>query len=545
MTTHKISLSCLSALLGGVMMATVLSACGPEEIDNLYSRNNSTIGISASAYELFLDEEHPDAVALTVAWTDAYPYGDEYITTYQYQIDAEGSLASSVKEYEDDGVYTRSYTHRELQEMVTGHFGCPTSSRATLTFTVTASFVGPRVVLPDISSLNVVVKTYGEKQFKADRLFMGGTSVGEQEIEITPTSATSNLYTWSGALKAGTLNFPVIYEDEINAIGPKEPDSPITDSEMDAVITDATKANYWVIPSDSNYRITIDLTSRTVKIVDAGEIIEVDRLFMKGDATGNEEIAVDAALEKEGLFAWRGQLTAGSLYFPIEFGGETSVALVPRDASSHEISDGNAMELGLTLIETGLSGRFWEIPEAGIYRIVVNTTDHTLTIYSEATDIPNTVVSYNNTVDGINPYTQEVTELWMWGGFNDAAHDPGLKAGFEEKYKLIQSVADPNVFVYYGSVLPRGKSTDDWSGATGTGAMTFLVSNIENNVYAYGSTADAKRNDHRGYLNVNLGETLKIVAGQGDNRYAYFNVPENCNYVVVDIKNLTVYFGHK
>lgn len=543
MIKNQSIISSLTVILAFGLSGAGLTSCGPDDIDNLYSRNNSTIQISTSGSEIILDEEHSDEVALTVDWNEAYSYGDEYITTYQYQIDAEGSLASSVKEYEDDGNYHRSYTHAELQELLTNHFGAPTSSRTTLTFTVTASFVGPRVVLPDISTLNVVVKTYGEKQFKADRMWLGGSATGDQAIELS--SSTEDIYTWSGSLKAGTLNFQVEYEDEKNAIGPKEPNAPISESEMEAVITDASKANYWVLPSDANYRITVDMLNQTVKIVDAGEIIEVNHLFMKGTATGNAEIAVGAALEAEGLYAWKGELQSGTLYFPIEYAGETSTAIVPKDASDHTVADGTRMDLGLALIETGIDGRYWEIPSAGTYRVVVNTTDHVVTIYSSATDMKNTQVSYNNTVDGINPYTQEVTELWMWGGFNDAAHDPGLKAGFQEKYKLIQSVADPNVFVYYGGVLPRGKSTDDWSGATGTGAMVFLVSNIENNVYAYGSTADAKRNDHRGYLDVNLGETLQLVPGQSDNRYANFNVPENCNYVVVDIKKLTVYFGHK
>ena len=71
------------------------------------------------------------------------------------------------------------------------------------------------------------------------------------------------------------------------------------------------------------------------------------------------------------------------------------------------------------------------------------------------------------------------------------------------------------------------------------------MSNIENNVYAYGSTIEAKRNEKRGYLPVSIGETLTLVPGQSDNRYAYFCVPEGCNFVVVDIENLTVLFDKK
>ncbi|MDE6402552.1 MAG: DUF5116 domain-containing protein, partial [Muribaculaceae bacterium] len=62
---------------------------------------------------------------------------------------------------------------------------------------------------------------------------------------------------------------------------------------------------------------------------------------------------------------------------------------------------------------------------------------------------------------------------------------------------------------------------------------------------AYGSTAEAKRNSKVGYVKPALGETSTLVAGQGDNRYAYFCIPENCNYVVVDIEKLTVIFDNK
>lgn len=527
------------------LLAGTVTACGDEEIDNTYSRNNSVIQIATSSDYVVLDESNPDAVALTIEWNEAHPYGSEYITTYQYQLDAVGSKASSIKEYEDDGLYRREYTNRELQELLVGHFGCLTSSVTSVNLTITASFEGPRIVIPDIATATVRIKTYGEKQFMADRLFIGGTAVGDKQIELTPSSATSGTYNWNGALKAGKINFPVIYGDENNAISPAKADTPIDGSEMPAIVADASTANYWLIPADGNYRLTVNLNARTVKIADAGSIIEMDKLFLSGSAVGGEDIEVAPALEADGLYAWRGELKAGHLFMPLEFDGGKAVSFVPKADGDHDIHDGEAHEFGQVATEASTGASYWEIPAAGIYRVVVNTEDRLVTIYSPATDKANATVSYNNTVDKINPYTQEVTELWMWGGFNASAHDDGLKAGFQKKYRLEQSLANPMVFVYHGEVLPRSASTDDWSKATGVGALNFLVSNIENNVYAFGSEADAKRNSKRGYLPVTLGETLKLVPGQSDNRYAYFCVPENCNYVVVDIENLTVVFDNK
>lgn len=535
----------ITGIAGMALLLAGVCSCSQEEIDNSYSRNNYVIELTASTKEIVLDEDNPNSVALTLKWNEAHPYGNDFITTYQYQIDAAGSSSMSIKEYEDDGRFSRTYTNHELQEMLVNHFGCLTSTRTQMTFTLTASFVGPHAVLPDISSVTVTVKTYGEKQYLADTMYIAGSAIGDNKVEIFPVNTVSNIYTWSGALSEGTINFPVIYGDENNVFSPLEPDTPVTDEEMEAVMVDETQANYWMVQQEGNYRVTVNLDNHTVKIVNVGEVIELDNLYLAGNATNGEEIEMIPCLEEEGLYAWYGELNSGSLYLPLVYDGESTVSFIPKDGSDHSIHDGETMEFAQSLTDGVLDKGYWEIPQQGNYRIVVSTVDHTIAIYSSETDKPNTVVSYNNTVDGINPFEQEVTELWIWGGFNDSAHDPGLKAGFEEKYRMKQSVANPYVFVYYGSNLPRGTSTDDWSKATATGALNFLVSNIENNVYAYGADINAKRNEYRGYQNVNLGETLKLVPGQSDNRYAYFCVPENCNFVVVDIENLTVFFDHK
>lgn len=534
----------IARLTAIALLAGTVTACDDEDIDNSYSRSNSVIQLEVSSDYVLLDESNPDAVALTLTWNEAHPYGNEFITTYQYQVDAVGSKASAIKEYEDDGIYRRQYTNAQLQDMLTGHFGCLTSSNIILNLSVTASFEGPRVVIPDIATTSVTIKTYGPKQYLADRLFISGEAV-DKEIELATTTPTSGIYNWTGALSAGKINFHVIYGDENNAISPAETDAPITSDEMPAIMADAVKANYWIIPEPDNYRITINMNNRTVKIVPAGSIIELDRLFMTGAATADEAIEIGRTLENDDLYAWRGALKAGKLYMPIEFNGETAVSFVPKDKNSHDINDGVVHEFDQVPTASGTMAAYWEIPADGTYRIVVNITDRTVTIYSAATDMKNIEVSYNNTVDQINPYTQEVSELWMWGGFNASAHDDGMKAGFQSKYRMVQSLANPYVFVYKGDNLPRSTSTDDWSKATATGALNFLVSNIENNVYAYGSTIEAKRNSKRGYLPVSLGDELQLVPGQSDNRYAYFCVPENCNFVVVDIENLTVKFDHK
>ncbi len=62
---------------------------------------------------------------------------------------------------------------------------------------------------------------------------------------------------------------------------------------------------------------------------------------------------------------------------------------------------------------------------------------------------------------------------------------------------------------------------------------------------AFAKSADAVRNSYNGYTTVTAGKIEGAVTGQGNNRYAYFLIPEGCNYVVVDLENNTVLFDIK
>lgn len=538
---NKILFNGLKAVSVGLLAFTAASC--DDDIDNFFSRNQSEITIDGSGEYIKLDESKPDEVALTIEWSPAHDYGYDYYTTYQYEISA-GSDATAIEEYEDGKVFHREYTNAELQDLLVNHFGVTTSTAVDITFTVTASFDGPTLKVPDVETKTVKIKTYGPKQFAADTLYMAGTAVGEQRVELQNSEAAPLVYTYTGRLEAGNINFPVINFDEHNAIGPAAPDTPIELGDMPAVITDETEANSWVIPEADTYRITVNLAEHTVRIVAAGAVVDVDQMFLAGTAVGDEQVEIAQTLENENLYAWRGELQAGTLYLPLTYEGTQEMSIVPAAAGDSDIHDGSQQSFTQVATSTAEASRYWEIPEAGTYRIVVNKEEKTITIYSAATDLKNMEVSYNNTTEGINPYTIEVTKLWMWGSFNKSANDPGLKPGFQEQYTLQQSLADPCVFVYSGEPLPRENVTDAY-GVASVGAVKFLVANHENNVYAYGSTADAKRNDHNGYTEVTSNAPQTLVAGQGHNRYAFFCIPEGCNFVVVNIRNLTVVFDQK
>lgn len=437
-----------------------------------------------------------------------------------------------------------------MQKILVDHFGLTTSTIGEVLFTVTANFEGPRLMVPDIATATLKIKTYGPKQYKADNLYVGGSAVGEDNIKLTLKDEINKIYSYEGALVAGKINFPVDYADELNAIGPETADTPITTGEMPGVIFDRAEANSWVIPSAATYRVTVNMSKKTVKIVEAGAVVEADQVFLAGSAVGEEQIEVAQALENDQIYAWRGELKAGKLYIPLTFEGEQAMAIVPEIANNHDIEDGQLATFGQALISK-VDNQYWTIPADGTYRIVLNKEEKTITIYSAATDLKPLNVSFNNTELGINPWKQDVNVLHMYGGFNSFAYDAGTDEETgkayrycQVKYNLIQSLANPKVFVYKGDVLPRAKYTDGY-GTTNTGWVNFSTLRYANNGWFVGSTADAERGKRNGYKEVVAGKIEGAVVGQSHNRYAYFLIPEGCNYVVVDIENNTVLFDIK
>lgn len=533
-----------------VFVSCLFMGCTDDDPDDYFARNHYDMEMSSSAGEIILNENTPDEVALTLEWTPAADLGSDYVLTYVYEADLVGKkpdgAAEAVKEYEDGGVLRRSYTHRQLQEILVDNWLQLTNSTASIVFTITASYEGPALVVPDVSTTTVRIKTFGPVPFMADRLFMSGTAVGAEDIEISKSATNAQLFVYNGHLSAGTVNFPIIFRDQDreNAIGPVTAQQEISGEAMTAEAKSKETAGVWVVNEAGDYRVTVNFANKTVSFIPAGDILELDKLYMAGTAIGNE-MELTQTLEDDAIYAFRGELNAGSLYFPILFGGEKQLSIVPNTDGNKNIDDGVTVGFGQNQTSVAGASNHWNIETAGTYRIVVNTDTKMITIYSPATDLQNMKKSWNNTVIGQNPYVEEVTALWMYGGFNAYAGDGNGFTGFNNKYKLQQSIANPYIFVYKGDNLPRETLVDEYDKQSYTGALRFAVSNIHNNVYAFGSTADAERNKKNGYLPVASGEPQNLVEGQGHNRYAYFLIPENTNYVMVDIENLIVVFDNR
>lgn len=293
-----------------------------------------------------------------------------------------------------------------------------------------------------------------------------------------------------------------------------------------------TKSNSFIVNESFEvghvYSFNIDIES---------DVLQVDKIYLAGTAVeGIENVEVTQTLENEKIYAYYDNLKAGTLYLPIELGGERNKAIIPNVGGNHNINDGQKQNFSQTNI-SNVENNYWKIPSAGKYRIVVNIETKEITIYSEFTDMkPKVVGPWKDTVNKPEGedyvlVTTPVDYLWMWGNFDSKAY---LSVPSDD-YKMTPSKASPYIFTYSGDI-----ETGD------NKFIKFLVSNIRNNVYAFGAgNGDPKKDT---FVDVELGATCKMVGGQDRNRYCYFYIPKGTNFIVVDITddaNPTVIFSKR
>lgn len=170
-----------------LLVGSCMIGCNEENDVNPLD-NRSDLVIEASATDIKLNEDTPNDIALTLNWTKADPISSEYSLSYIYKVDLASNDFSDntlIKEFVD-GESSKSYTHKELQQLLTDKWELTPGTTTTLSARIIGSLEGPKFVKPEISTVSVKIQTYIEKEFKADKLYISGTAVDGEDIEIRP-----------------------------------------------------------------------------------------------------------------------------------------------------------------------------------------------------------------------------------------------------------------------------------------------------------------------------------------------------------------------
>lgn len=255
-----------------------------------------------------------------------------------------------------------------------------------------------------------------------------------------------------------------------------------------------------------------------VKII----VFDADKISISGNAI-ESEAEMSRTLENDNLYAWLGNLTPGELTIPVEFDG-MRYYICP--AGNGQLKDGEADEV--TMEETSAS---WKITEAGEYRIVVDMQNKTVTIRSPKTALVNKSVTFRpNGVDSNPETTMEITELYAYG----AGTGWGAK-----NIEVTQSLADPQILVYSGAALKGDMKFCISKSFTVDG-----VSYNQNNSYCL--TCPLTAGGEKQTLSIQLNKVADLHGGADRaTRDSYINIPENTNFIVFDLRNMTILAQNK
>ena len=281
--------------LGAFALASAgLVSCGDDydEYDTSYILDNDeTMTLTASSASIELSEDTPlDEAVLTFDWTPARQMPDDYVLTYITYLDLKvNDFASStvIRNVENDGVFSRSYTTEQLQNYITEKWARSTAETATLTFKVVATWEGgTQYVMPEVRTLDVDVLPYRPNVFEADRVNLDGEAVRQimPSMNYTMTTTPENEFIYAGEfnMAAGRMTIPVLQDGATMYICPAEgttvevPDTESADGKP--VATEAYSAKVmsipdggeeqlpaWNLPSEGYWRVIIDMENETVQ----------------------------------------------------------------------------------------------------------------------------------------------------------------------------------------------------------------------------------------------------------------------------------------
>lgn len=228
---------------------------------------NERMELTASVSDLELDGDKPDDVVLTFHWTKAREMPEDYIVSYVTKMDIEGNdFNSAVRSDENEGVFSKSYTTAELQNLLVEKWGQSSTKAATVQFRTIAKWDGgSRWAMPEVRTVSVNIRPYKPIVFDADRVYLSGTAMTGGTVGLDKTVENEHQYAFYGSLRQGMLEIPVEFEGETNYVCPESKDGTLKDGVSENIVM-RKEAIAWNIPKDGEYRVVVNLEKKTVTI---------------------------------------------------------------------------------------------------------------------------------------------------------------------------------------------------------------------------------------------------------------------------------------
>lgn len=388
-----------------LLMTFFFVACKQEVMD--IDRTQEGIELTSSAPDIVLNDLQMTDTILTFNWKAARPVTDDYLVSYTTKLDVVGNnfgSSTSIMNYEDEGIFSRSFTAEQLQNWANEKWKIATNKPFTIQFRVIATFEGPgKFEAPEVRTVAVHVQPVKTLEFDADKIFLAGSAVpGMAPVEISKTLENENKYAYLLQLDAGELQIPVSFNGETNYICPANGERTVKDGEVVSVKMRQQPLS-WNIETPGEYRVVLDMAKATATIYSPATALqpktvlwnkdgvptttEVKALWMHGAINGwGDPVKMECqiSLADPQILIYTGGRTGKSKF--IVYGGTDNNKNLAYTFSCPLTASGTKQELALTLNKIAeLSGgnssaqrdSYYTIP-AGTNMIVFDLRNHTI-----------------------------------------------------------------------------------------------------------------------------------------------------------------------
>lgn len=347
----------------------LLSSC--EQYDEFKIAPAGPLALSATKSNIVLTQKEAATNGINFTWTTGTNQGTGASISYVLQIDKKGnSFANPVSFDMGKGVYAKSLTVEELNNLLLNTFGLGSNTEAQLDARVVATIYNTPETKDISAEYSFSVTPY---QPVSKTLYLTGSaspngSDAGKAIALTSQSDPT-VFVYQGTLTDGDLKF-------ITTQGQLLPSYQKGTDDMQLVYrtSESQPDDKFTINETAVYKITVSLLDLTISIKKM-DLPAYSTIYMVGSSAPNGwDISNSTPLiqdsENPFLFTYSGVMQAGEFKFPVNRNSDWGQDMYMKTDDTH-----------MYLHKGGASDdNKWTIEKKGYYTITLNLLDNTISI---------------------------------------------------------------------------------------------------------------------------------------------------------------------
>lgn len=354
------------------VLLLAFTACETEVQNDI--RLAGPLTASANKTDIMLNQKNIKDEVLKIEWTTGSNNGTGASISYQLEIDLmSNNFSKSLILEIGKGVYSKSFTVGELNDLLVNKWSCTPENSAVLQARVISTIYSDPTSQEISQTVTIAVTPYNAV---SQTLYLYGTASPKGEnlnnaLSLTPQS-NPTVFVYQGQLNKGQLKF-------ITNLGSELPSYNMgSDASTIVLRTNDSESNkMFDIESDDVYKITVSLLDLTVSI-EKINYPPYDAIYMVGSAAPNGwDISKATPLVQNNdnpfIFTYQGVMQAGEFKFPVntnsDWGQDMYMMVDNTQMYLHHGGDSDDNK--------------WTIAKKGYYNITLNLQDNSIQIYRE------------------------------------------------------------------------------------------------------------------------------------------------------------------